>query len=78
MWVNRRNDKGRASSLHKTQKDAEQAAREIMYAHWWMPLAKDKGYADYRGTLGSPQGRSEDSCSFARWLLQERFVSQFS
>ena len=27
-WVNKRNDANRASSLHGTQKDAEQAARQ--------------------------------------------------
>ena len=27
-WVNKRNDANRASSLHSTQKDAEQAARQ--------------------------------------------------
>ncbi|OGG94448.1 hypothetical protein A3G63_00240 [Candidatus Kaiserbacteria bacterium RIFCSPLOWO2_12_FULL_52_8] len=27
-WVNKRNDANRASSLHDTQKEAEQAARE--------------------------------------------------
>jgi hypothetical protein len=28
-WVNKRNDSGRASSLHTTQKDAEAAAKEM-------------------------------------------------
>lgn len=29
-WVNKRNDAARASSLHRTQKEAEQAAREML------------------------------------------------
>ena len=29
-WVNKRNDTGKASSVHKTQKEAEQAAREML------------------------------------------------
>lgn len=29
-WENKRNDADRASSLHKTQKEAEQAAREML------------------------------------------------
>ena len=29
-WVNKRNDADKASSLHKTQKEAEQAAREML------------------------------------------------
>lgn len=29
-WANKRNDASRASSLHRTQKDAEQAAREML------------------------------------------------
>lgn len=29
-WVNKRNDAGRASSLHPTQKDAIDAAREML------------------------------------------------
>ncbi len=29
-WVNKRNDANRASSLHKTQKEAEQAARDML------------------------------------------------
>lgn len=29
-WENKRNDAERASSLHKTQKEAEQAAREML------------------------------------------------
>lgn len=29
-WVNKRNDADRASSLHKTQKEAEQAARDML------------------------------------------------
>jgi len=28
MWVNKRNDADKATSLHKTQKDAENAARQ--------------------------------------------------
>lgn len=28
VWVNKRNDADKASSLHKTQKDAENAARQ--------------------------------------------------
>lgn len=30
VWVNKLNDAGKASSLHKTQKEAEQAAREML------------------------------------------------
>jgi len=30
MWVNKRNDAGKASSLHETQRDAEKAAREML------------------------------------------------
>lgn len=30
-WVNKRNDASRASSLHSTQKEAEQAAREMLH-----------------------------------------------
>ncbi len=30
MWENKRNDADRASSLHKTQKEAEQAAKEML------------------------------------------------
>mgnify|MGYP003472664110 CR=1 FL=1 len=30
QWVNKRNDAGKASSLHSTQKAAEQAAREML------------------------------------------------
>ena len=29
-WANKRNDAGRASSVHDTQKDAERAAREML------------------------------------------------
>ena len=29
-WVNKRNDADKASSLHPTQKEAEQAAREML------------------------------------------------
>lgn len=29
-WVNKRNDSDRVSSLHKTQKDAEDAARQML------------------------------------------------
>lgn len=29
-WVNKRNDAGKASSLHPTQKGAEKAAREML------------------------------------------------
>lgn len=29
-WVNKRNDADRASSVHETQKEAEQAAREML------------------------------------------------
>lgn len=29
-WVNKRNDAGKASSVHDTQKAAEQAAREML------------------------------------------------
>jgi len=29
-WVNKRNDAERASSLHRTQKEAEQAARQML------------------------------------------------
>ena len=29
-WVNKRNDADKASSLHKTQKEAEAAAREML------------------------------------------------
>lgn len=29
-WVNKRNDADRASSVHRTQKDAEHAAREML------------------------------------------------
>ncbi|MBI1237828.1 MAG: DUF2188 domain-containing protein [Alphaproteobacteria bacterium] len=29
-WVNKRNDAGRASSVHPTQRDANQAAREML------------------------------------------------
>ncbi len=29
-WVNKRNDAGKASSLHKTQKDAEDSARQML------------------------------------------------
>lgn len=29
-WANKRNDAGKASSIHKTQKDAEQAARTML------------------------------------------------
>jgi uncharacterized protein YdaU (DUF1376 family) len=29
-WVNKRNDSDKASSVHKTQKDAEVAAREML------------------------------------------------
>lgn len=30
-WVNKRDDSDRASSLHTTQKDAEQAAKEMLH-----------------------------------------------
>lgn len=30
LWANKRNDSGRASSLHSTQKEAEQAARRML------------------------------------------------
>lgn len=30
-WVNKRNDASKASSLHPTQKEAEQAAREMLH-----------------------------------------------
>lgn len=30
-WANKRNDAERASSLHETQRDAEKAAREMLY-----------------------------------------------
>ena len=30
-WVNKRNDAERASSVHRTQGDAEQAAREMLH-----------------------------------------------
>ena len=30
VWVNKRNDAGRPSSLHKTQRAAEAAAREML------------------------------------------------
>lgn len=30
-WVNKRNDATKASSLHDTQKEAEQAAREMLH-----------------------------------------------
>ena len=29
-WVNKRNDSSRASSIHKTQKEAENAARDML------------------------------------------------
>ncbi len=29
-WINKRNDSGRASSVHTTQKDAENAAKEML------------------------------------------------
>ncbi len=29
-WANKRNDSNKASSLHKTQKDAENSAREML------------------------------------------------
>lgn len=29
-WANKRNDAGKASSVHSTQKDAEKAAREML------------------------------------------------
>jgi hypothetical protein len=29
-WVNKRNDANKASSLHKTQKDAEDSARQML------------------------------------------------
>jgi len=29
-WANKRNDASRASSLHRTQRQAEQAAREML------------------------------------------------
>ncbi len=29
-WVNKRNDAGRASSLHRTQREAEKAARDML------------------------------------------------
>lgn len=30
-WANKRNDAGKASSVHSTQKDAEKAAREMLH-----------------------------------------------
>lgn len=30
LWENKRNDANKASSLHKTQKDAEQSARQML------------------------------------------------
>ena len=30
LWANKRNDAGKASSLHKTQGEAEEAAREML------------------------------------------------
>lgn len=30
LWANKRNDADRASSLHKTQKEAESSAREML------------------------------------------------
>ncbi len=30
MWANKRNDAGRASSLHPTQREAEDAAKEML------------------------------------------------
>lgn len=30
QWANKRNDAGKASSLHDTQRDAERAAREML------------------------------------------------
>ncbi len=30
VWVNKRNDSDRASSLHRTQADAEQSARKML------------------------------------------------
>lgn len=30
QWANKRNDAEKASSLHKTQRDAEQAARQML------------------------------------------------
>lgn len=30
-WVNKRNDANKASSLHSTQKDAENSAREMLH-----------------------------------------------
>ena len=29
-WANKRNDAGKASSVHKTQREAEQAARQML------------------------------------------------
>jgi hypothetical protein len=29
-WINKRNDAGRASSVHRTQKDAAQSGREML------------------------------------------------
>jgi hypothetical protein len=29
-WVNKKNDAGKASSLHKTQKDAENSAKDML------------------------------------------------
>jgi hypothetical protein len=31
LWVNKRNDASKASSLHSTQKEAEQAARDMLH-----------------------------------------------
>ena len=31
QWVNKRNDAGKASSLHSTQRDAENAARKMLF-----------------------------------------------
>ena len=30
QWANKRNDAGKASSVHKTQRDAENAARQML------------------------------------------------
>ncbi|WP_240687703.1 DUF2188 domain-containing protein [Alkanindiges illinoisensis] len=30
VWVNKRNDSGRASSVHSTQKEAQQAAKKML------------------------------------------------
>lgn len=34
-WENKRNDSERASSVHDTQAEAQQAAREMLKPGWW-------------------------------------------